>query len=193
MHGLALRAVQLFVEDLHGASRWTEVIKEAGFDFEEFEAMLDYDDDIARETMAALERVMGRPLAEVMEDLGTYLVSHPNMERLRRLLRFGGVNFTEFLHSLDDLPARVRLPNFELPSIELREHSASHFSVTCRGSIDGFGHVLMGILRTMADDYGALVLLEYKGSAGVFETLSVTLIEDTFAEGREFNLGAMVI
>ncbi|MEL7092550.1 MAG: heme NO-binding domain-containing protein, partial [Pseudomonadota bacterium] len=123
---------------------------------------------------------------------GTYLVSHPSVEALRRLLRFGGVTFVEFLHSLDDLPDRARLAvsDLNLPRIELREHTASCFSLFCDSPIDGYGHVLMGVLRAMADDYGALAVLEHSGGGPGTEVISISLIETEFAEGRIFELGA---
>lgn len=194
MHGLVLRAIQLFVIDLHGRAKWAELVKHAGFEFDEFEAMMDYEPAVAAQTVDSLGAVLGRPLSEVFEDIGTYLVSHPNVEALRRLLRFGGATFTEFLHSLDDLPARARLavPSLLLPDIELRAHSTSHYSVTCRSAVQGYGHVLIGILRTMADDYGALAVVEHRSCGQGLETLSVTVLEDTFSQGRSFELAAMV-
>jgi len=192
MHGLALRAVQSFVEDCHGRGKWLKVAEAAELGFDEFESMLDYDEDVALATLQAMTQVLVRPLPELLEDLGTYLVSHPNAEALRRLLRFGGVTFEEFLHSLDDLPDRARLAvaELDLPTIELREHSAHHFSVTCRSAFDGWGYVLMGILRTMADDYGALAMVDHRGGGQGAETLAITLLETEFSAGRDFELGA---
>ena len=85
--------------------------------------MLVYDDDMTVRVLDALCADLNRPRAEMLEDLGTYLVSHPKMEDLRRLLRFGGVTYVEFLHSLDDLSDRVRLAVSDLclPTLELRE------------------------------------------------------------------------
>ncbi len=63
----------------------------------------------------------------LLEDLGTYLVSHPNVQGLRRLLRFGGAGFIDFLHSLDELHDRARLavPDLDLPQLELRDHGSA--------------------------------------------------------------------
>ncbi|WP_147106522.1 heme NO-binding domain-containing protein [Tateyamaria sp. syn59] len=192
MHGLINRAIQCFVTDSYGADKWVEATRIADLDFVEFEAMLTYDDDITPRLLDAISNVLNRPRSDVMEDMGTYLVSHPNVEALRRLLRFGGVTFVEFLHSLDDLPDRARLAvsDLNLPRIELRDHSPTHFSLICESPMDGYGHVMMGILRTMADDYGALALLEHTGSGNGIETISVTLVETEFAAGRAFDLGA---
>ncbi len=192
MHGLALRAVQRFVVDCHGAQAWDKIVELAGFEFTEFESMLDYNSETATRTMAALETVLEQPLPEVLEDLGTYLVSHPNVEALRRLLRFGGVTFEEFLHSLDDLPDRARLAveDLDLPEIQLREHATGRYSLTTRSNITGWGSVMMGILRTMADDYGALAMVEHRGGGQGTETLSILLLEAGFSAGRSFDLGA---
>ncbi|MEO0402266.1 MAG: heme NO-binding domain-containing protein [Pseudomonadota bacterium] len=192
MHGLINRAIQCFVSDSYGADKWVEAARVADLDFVEFEAMLTYDDDITPALLDAVSHVLDRPRDEMMEDIGTYLVSHPNVEALRRLLRFGGVNFVEFLHSLDDLPDRARLAvsDLQLPRIELRDHSPTQFSLICQCPVAGYGHVMMGILRTMADDYGALAVLEHTGSGNGVETISVSLIETEFAEGRVFDLGA---
>ncbi|MBO9472602.1 heme NO-binding domain-containing protein [Shimia sp. R10_1] len=192
MHGLINRAIQCFVRDSYGQPRWIEVTRLAGVETTDFEAMLHYDDSATENLIKAAADVIGAPWETVLEDIGTYLVTHPNVEALRRLLRFGGVDFVEFLHSLDELPDRARLAvdDLVLPSMEVREHAPDRFSLTCRHPQAGFGHVLIGILRTMADDYGALVFLEHRGTNGDTEVIDITLVVNAFASGREFELGA---
>ncbi len=154
--------------------------------------MLVYDDELTPKMLNIISELLDRPQVELMEDIGTYLVSHPNVEALRRLLRFGGVTFVEFLHSLDDLPDRARLAvgDLELPALELTEDGPMQFTLRCENQLHGFGYVMMGILRAMADDYGVLALLDYAGSTETAENISITLIETEFAEGRSFELGA---
>ncbi|MEL7100851.1 MAG: heme NO-binding domain-containing protein [Pseudomonadota bacterium] len=192
MHGLVNKAVELFVIDSYGGDKWEAVVRSADAPVATFEPMMLYDDAITDALIAAAATVTGHTRPDILEDLGTYLVSHPNMETIRRLLRFGGVTLVEFLHSLDDLPDRVRMamPDLELPRIELREWSTSEFALICVSEVDGFGHVMIGILRALADDYGALALLDHQGRAGHVETVAITLIETDFAEGRAFELGA---
>ncbi len=192
MHGLINRAIQCFVRDSYGRERWIEVTHLADLGFSDFEAMLHYDDELTDAVLEAVSRSLGVPRDTVLEDVGTYLVSHPNVEALRRLLRFGGVSFEEFLHSLDELPDRARLAvdDLVLPRMELREYGENTYSLTCESEHDGFGHVLMGVLRTLADDYGALVFLEHKGGQPGHEIIEITLIEAAFAQGRSFDLGA---
>jgi len=192
MHGLINRALQTFVCQTYGKERWLRVTEAADLGFTEFEAMLFYEESQTFRVLEALCADLGRPQSEVLEDLGTYLVSDPSVEALRRLLRFGGVTYVEFLHSLDDLPDRARLAvdDLHLPSLEVREEVSGRFSLSCGPGVPGFGWVMMGVLRTMADDYGALVFLEYEGKRDQNEVICITLIETSFAAGRSFELGA---
>ncbi|MBV1896196.1 MAG: heme NO-binding domain-containing protein [Rhodobacteraceae bacterium] len=192
MHGLINRTIQSFTCHTYGHARWLAVTEAAGLDFSEFEAMLTYDEDLTRQVLSALCADLDRDETDVLEDLGTFLVSNPNVESLRRLLRFGGVNYTEFLHSLDDLPDRARLAvsDLNLPKLELREHAAGQYSLTCRAGLQGFGSVMQGVLRAMADDYGALVVLDHHGGNNGAEVIDITVIESAWAKGRSFDLGA---
>lgn len=191
MHGLINRAIQSFVVHTYGAQRWRVVVNQSALEFDEFEAMLSYDDELTFRVLSVMQEVLNRPLDEILEDIGTFLVSNPEVEALRRLLRFAGVTYVEFLHSLDDLPDRTRLAvsDLHLPAMELREHAPGQFSLTCHPGLPGFGHVIMGLLRAMADDYGALVMLTHDGKKDGVEVISITLVESYFSEGREFDLG----
>jgi len=192
MHGLVNRAIQSFVTNTYGPDRWSRVTEAAGLEQPGFEAMLSYDDALTDAVLDALCADLGRGRGEVLEDLGTYLVSHPAVEALRRLLRFGGETYVDFLHSLDDLPDRARLavPDLHLPALVLREEGEGRYSLACGPELPGFGWVMMGILRAMADDYGALVMLEHQGASAATEVIAITLIESAFAKGRAFDLGA---
>ncbi|WP_300029080.1 heme NO-binding domain-containing protein [uncultured Roseobacter sp.] len=192
MHGLVNRAIQRFVTDCYGEAQWRAAIKRADVGVTEFEAMLTYEEELTTQVLTAVSDVLDRPYEELMEDIGTYLVSHPNVEALRRLLRFSGVDFTDFLHSLDDLPDRARLAvsDLELPRITLKEQGTGYYRLSVQSRIPGAGHLFTGVLRAMADDYGALVFLEHQGSENGAEIVGVSLLETEFSEGRGFHLGA---
>lgn len=192
MHGLINKAIQCFATKTYGADRWAAIVRDADIDVAAFEPMLSYDDALTDRILTALCGALDRPCDEVLEDLGTFLVSHPGAEGLRRLLRFGGVGYVDFLHSLDDLPDRVRLAvsDLNLPALELRELSAGRFSLTCGPGLPGFARVMMGVLRALADDYGALVTLEHEGRCEHGEVIAITVVETAFAAGRAFDLGA---
>ncbi|MEP1612317.1 MAG: heme NO-binding domain-containing protein [Roseobacter sp.] len=192
MHGLINRGIQRFVIDSYGDTKWRASVSRAGLTFNDFEAMWIYEDDITHDVLAAVCEVLDRPYDELLEDIGTYLVSHQNVEALRRLLRFGGVNFAEFLYSLDDLPDRARLavPRLQLPRLELREETSECYTLRCFGENEGWGYLFMGVLRAMSDDYGALTYLEHMGTQDGAEVLQISLLETEYSDGREFDLGA---
>ncbi|QOL80788.1 heme NO-binding domain-containing protein [Pseudooceanicola spongiae] len=192
MHGLINTSIQCFLRDTYGEAVWSDVSLAVDLPFDGFEAMLVYDDALTWRVLEAASERLKKPVSMVLEDIGTYLVSHPNNEALRRLLRFAGLCYEDFLHSLDDLPDRTRLAvsDLNLPVLELRQHSGGRFSVTCHSRMPGFGHVLVGVLRAMADDYGALVTLEHMGVVQGIEKIEIYLVETAFSEGRSFELGA---
>lgn len=190
MHGLINRAIQRFVEDTQGLALWTEVAERAAPGLAGFESMLSYDDAVTRRLLDALSGRTGTPEQMVLEDLGTYLVCHPNTEPLRRLLRFGGESFVDFLFSLDELADRVRLavPDLVLPATEITEIRPGQFRLVTEPGLAGYGHVMIGLLRAMADDYGVLALVELVSDGPEGARITVAVAEAAFAEGRSFNL-----
>lgn len=190
MHGLVNRALECFLHDTYGARAWGAIAADAGVAVDGFEPMLVYDDALTEAVLAAALGHLQRDRAQLLEDFGTYLVSNPRTEPVRRLLRFGGVSFHEFLYSLDDLHdrARLALAALALPRLEPREVGNGQFRVMVQGGFAGVGHVVLGALRAMADDYGALVLLEHGGLAGGGEMVTVELLDESYAAGREFAL-----
>jgi hypothetical protein len=192
MHGLINRAIQRFAEDAYGAAVWRAAAAEAQPGLAGFEAMLSYDDALTGAVLAALSRQTGLPQPLLLEDLGTYLVRHPATETVRRLLRFGGESYVEFLQSLDELPDRVGLavPDLRLPALDLRDLGPGAFLLTAAPGWPGFGHVLVGLLRAMADDYGALALVTLLDDGGAGARLSIRVADAAHAEGRRFELAA---
>ncbi|MEM6477414.1 MAG: heme NO-binding domain-containing protein [Pseudomonadota bacterium] len=190
MHGLMNRALQCFLRDTYGEETWADIMQQADLGYASFESMLIYEDEVTFQVLDLATQALGKTRDDLLEDLGTYLVSHKNTQALRRLLRFGGVDFLEFLHSLDDLPGRARLavPDLALPTLELRELDDVTFSLICGNDVPGFGHVMMGVLRAMADDYGALAFLELDESELSHGVLRVSLLDEAFSEGRAFEL-----
>lgn len=186
MHGLINRSIQCFLRDTYGQAIWLRAARQAGLRFDSFEPMLHYPPDLTDRLIDVSAQVLDRPRDAVLEDLGTYLVSNPDLDRVRRLLRFGGVTFTDFLHSLEDLPDRCRLalPELSLPAIALSDFGDGLFCLHCGRMFAGAGHVMVGLLRAMADDYGALVVVEHGGLASGTSAPLAVFPHDLSDEGR---------
>ncbi len=193
MHGLINRSLECFLGETYGCDKWRDIARDAGLGFDSFESMFAYDDALTYAVLDAAARRLSKSKDALLEDLGTYLVSNSKTGAVRRLLRFGGVTFVEFLHSLDDLQERAKLavPELDIPRISLSGScETGEFVLRCTGPHPGFGRVMLGLLRAIADDYGALVMLEPLGEGAEYEELSITVVESRFADGRAFSLAA---
>lgn len=187
MHGLINKSVQAFLRDHYGADVWHRVADRAGVGREGFEAMLHYDDALTESLLSAAQAELDEPRAALLEDIGAWLAM---TEPLRRLLRFGGSDYWDFLYSLDDLQGRglMALPDLDLPDLNLQSDARGHFTLRVKGAMPGWGAVLAGVLRAMADDYGALVVIEPLEPLGGAERSRVLLLEAAYCEGRPFDL-----
>lgn len=190
MHGLINCSLQLYLSDRHGPKVWEALAQEVEVPDGRFEAMLRYEDTLTTALVEAASRKLMRSEAEILEDLGTFLVTSPRTEVVRRLLRYGGVNFREFLYSLDELQGRVKLavPDLEMPKLELRAEGEQDYQLLCTEARVGMGYVLVGVLRALADDYGALVLLEEEHKTTGDMVVTVQLLNAEHATGRRFSL-----
>ncbi len=190
MHGLINRSFEGFLRGTYGDEFWAKLVAELNFGFTSFEPMFLYEPELTRKMVDHAARELGKPKETLLEDFGTFLIVNTRSDRVRRLLRFGGGTFTEFLHSLEDLPGRARLavPEIDMPDIELEELTEGRYALFVTHPEPGFGYVILGTLRALADDYGALVFLDHQGRTGVTEQISVHLLDSKHAEGRHFDL-----
>ncbi|PWE28707.1 heme NO-binding domain-containing protein [Pararhodobacter marinus] len=208
MHGLINKALQTFLCDSFGRATWDDVLARAGLrhrlDPDGFEAMNIYDDRWTQEILAAAGETLRRPQESLLEDLGTYLVSSERMENLRRLLRFGGVTFTDFLYSLDELQGRSALavPDLDMPVLSISCTAEDSFALTCGPGWPGLGHVMLGVLRAMADDYGVLAVLDHCDTQGCtcptgdrtcFEIITIRVHDPAHQAARQFDLATELL
>jgi hypothetical protein len=186
MDALLLRSLQGYVRDTFGAPLWQAVCRRAALTTETFEPMLRYDPGTADRVAQSAAEILGRPVETIWEDMGTYLVTNPGHEGVRRLLRFGGASFADFLLSLEEMPGRARLalPDLRFPEMTLTELGPDRFEIRCLSRISGLPRVLVGILTSMADDYGTLCVIE----AAEKSRISVHILDSMHAEGRRFDL-----
>lgn len=193
MHGLVGRALESFLEDEHGPEVRRAALERAALPPDGFRSTRTYPAGAVPLLLQAASARIGLPPRTLLVDLGIWLVSKPRNEALRRLVRFGGEDFTGFLHSLEDLPARGRLavPGLDLPRIAMLDRNPI-YEITTEAPECGAGWVTSGVLRGMADDYGVLALVEHRGlmrRGGLcMERITVEVADDDHAAGRSFDL-----
>jgi hypothetical protein len=192
MYGLLLRSIQTYLRATFGSAVWARVLRAAAMPSEGFEPMLPYDQATLDSVVSACSDELGRSPDVILEDVGTFLVAHPGNTALRRLLHFGGANYEEFLYSLEELPDRGRLalPGLDLPQVALSNLGVGKFRLSFSGGFPSLFPVIVGVLRAMADDYGALVLIDTEREAALESefVLSVNLLSEAHGAGHQFEL-----
>lgn len=136
-----------------------------------------------RQALALVAAQMVKSRAEMFEDVGAWLT---RLEPIRRLLRFSGRDFRDFLLGLEELPGRAHLvlPHLAVPDLTITRLTGA-IVITVRADDPDWQPVLIGLVRGMADDYGALCLIDADGP-----DIRVEIWEERFAEGRNFRLSA---
>ena len=96
----------------------------------------------------------------------------------------------DFLHSLEEMPGRARLalPDLDLPEILLAECGQDRFVIRCQTAVPGLARILVGILMAMADDYGALCVIEAEDGPGGMCQIAVRVLDTLHGEARRFEL-----
>lgn len=186
MDALLLRSLQSYVLDTFGGAIWQDICQAAGHPAMTFEPMLRYEPGLADRVSDIAAGILGRPVDAIWEDVGTHLVTNPDREGVRRLLRFGGLSFADFLHSLEELPGRARLalPDLDPPEVTLDEVGPDRFELRCRSHLRAAQRVLTGLVTAMADDYGALCLIE----EGPDTCTMISVLDSRHATAKAFNL-----
>jgi hypothetical protein len=190
MDALLLRSLQGYVRNTFGVVVWQTVCRRARLAVESFEPLLSYDEGLADQVAQAAAEVLGRPVDAVWQDVGTHLVINPDHEGVRRLLRFGGVGFVDFLYSLEELPGRshLALPGIALPALELHEIGPDRFEVRCQSHVAGLSQILVGVLTAMADDYGTLCVIEEGHHSSGERRILVEVMDSFHSAARPFDL-----
>lgn len=182
MHGLINRSIENFVRSCYGGAVWREIAAEIGLGEGGFYSFRHYPPALTRDLTAAVARNLQRPEAEMLEDVGAWLA---RVEPVRRLLRFSGSDFSDFIVALEELPGRARmvLPDLDVPGLTVQVCGAQQYRIRVVDGDDFWLPLISGLLRAMSDDYGALSLILYEGGA-----LFVDVSDMSFGAARDFDL-----
>ena len=188
MHGLINRSIEGFLRDTYGDAFWRAVAEASGIDPRGFQTIREYPDALSHALINNAALRLDKPETELLEDLGAWLA---RLESIRRLLRFSGRDFGEFLMTLDELPGRAHMviPDLGMPRMQVTACSGNPAGGAIRvlmpDCFQEWRSVMAGLIRAMADDYGALGLIGVDGNA-----VTVQVSDSSFCEGRSFTLGA---
>ncbi|MDT1063342.1 heme NO-binding domain-containing protein [Paracoccus sp. CPCC 101403] len=182
MLGMLDRSLEAFLRDCHGDEAWRDILAAANIRPEEFLSSAFTGRSRIRRIVLIAARKLGKAPEDILEDLGAWLVQ---IEPIRRLLRFSGTSYGDFVLSLGELPARAGMILADMPEFGLAvvQKGQGGFAILSRRLPPGWLNVLAGALRGMADDYGTLALISVNGEAIL---LSIAL--EGHAASRPFAL-----
>lgn len=162
MHGLINRSFELFLRDCYGEDMWERVARQAKVDPRGFFLLQKSSDKVTDTLILEAATALRKEKGELIEDHGGWLTQR---EPIRRLLRFSGRDFSEFVVSLGEFPRRAQMviPSLKVPRIAVAMPTEQSYEVTVDGSVDIWPMLLAGVLRGMADDYGALAVITVDG------------------------------
>ena len=195
MHGLVNRSIENFIRHRHSAGLWHDICDGADFDTHTMEPMIVHSLKSTEDILSQATDLLDMSRDQILEDIGTFLVADPSNSTVRRLLRYGGETFRDFLFSLAELPERARLAidDLDLPNLRIEPVGHSSFRVSISKSWSGFPALAVGALRAMADDYGALVFITRSDQSDQGDAaLNVDLLDTSFAASKPFSLAMKV-
>lgn len=151
------RAVAAYFQSHYGDDVWYAILHRARLSDAEI-LSIEFRPRVVRKLFITGVRHLAKTPGELLEDLGAWLVQ---IDSIRRLLRFSGSTFEEFIESLVEIPDRGRMIFPKLPALELRlvTRDDGALEILVHGAPDGWVLVMAGALRAMADDYGALAVV----------------------------------
>lgn len=182
MHTLINRAIEGFLRDIYGEDLWQAVAVSSGADRRGFAAVGARRANVSLAMVDHACRCLDKPRDELLQDLGAWIAGR---ESIRRLLRFSGDSYGSFLDSLHELPGRAHLvvPDLGMPRLVVSDEADGWRRVRLQDAAIEWCPVMAGLMRAMADDYGALSLIETEG-----DVIRVHVSDGAFAQGRAFDL-----
>ncbi|MEM7242906.1 MAG: heme NO-binding domain-containing protein [Pseudomonadota bacterium] len=189
MHGLINYGLQSFAEEIYGKALWQDLVAQAELPCETFETMLIYDDDVTLRIVDHLAEMTRHKRTEILEDFGTFLVSEHSSPAILSLLKLAGASYRDFLMSLEDVAARLKiaLPELDIPNMQVTKHASTQFELSFQSPLDGYGEAFLGLLRAMADYYNVLATLDLERADAnnvVSYRFLVTLYEEDWAKAQ---------
>lgn len=182
MHSMINRALEGFLRGTYGDALWMDVLRIAQVEQLGFLTRNSPNRRATRRVLNAASHELNKPVDELLEDMGAWLV---RLEPIRRLLRFSGRDYGEFVLALDELPGRARmiLPEIPLRDLFVKQSAPGEYTIGADDLPVGWIWAIAGALRGMADDYGTLALIAVSGNR-----ISLSIALEEHAMCRPFQL-----
>ena len=182
MHKIATNCLEMFLKDAYGDDLWQSVADAAGFDSGDLLNWHGASEEVAESIFVEASARLGKSRQEFLEDMGAWLT---HQEPIRRLLRFSGGRFYDFLGSLREIVPRIKmvLPDIGISNLRVSTNGTGSYCILGKEEDVDFIWIISGAIRGMADDYGALAVISTSANS-----VNVDVALPEFSERRGFSL-----
>jgi len=166
MYGMVNLAIEGYLTERYGDSVWQTVKDKAAPGIDRFLTMEQYPEEVTQGLVAAAAEITGRPMDEMLNELGEYFTGYAKRSGHGELLDIIGSNLPEALDNLDNMHTRVALafPDLRPPSFwctDVDDHSLILHYLSERS---GLAPMIPGAVRGLAGMFGTEVVVRLVAS-----------------------------
>ncbi|WP_297573697.1 heme NO-binding domain-containing protein [uncultured Deefgea sp.] len=162
MYGIVNKALEEMVCSQYGPQIWENILRQADLNDEIFLSHNCYPDEITYRLVGATCAITGREAAPLLEDFGRHWVLETGRRSYGGLLEAGGRNLSDFLLSLPNFHARVRLiyPQLNPPEFNCEVIGPGQIKVRYFSTRPGLAHFVIGLLDGLGTLFATKVSVE---------------------------------
>ena len=162
MYGLVNQAIEELVCARYGNATWDNIRQLAKTEVDGFVRMESYPDAITYNIVGAACQHLEISAEALLEEIGMYWVKFTGAKGYGEILESAGSDLFELLANLDDMHSRVAMvyPKLAPPSFECETLSSSKIVLHYRSHRDGLAHMVIGLIKGLADHFGDTITVE---------------------------------
>lgn len=156
MYGLVNQGIHAFIVEHFGHEDWEDICRETGLEFQEFESMLTYPDDVTYRLIDCISKKYKMSAAEVLKTFGDYWVDFSSSSKLGQLMRFGGTSLVERLETLNEMHARIKttMPHLKPPEFEFEVGENGTHKLHYASDREGLEPMVIGLVEGLGRETG---------------------------------------
>jgi hypothetical protein len=156
MFGLATRRIESLVSERHGPDAWATIQAVGRIVDEEFQTILDFEDEDPEAVIEAIAWRLEMPVPEVLLAIGRFWIAYSKETMLGKFMQFKGAAIVARLHELEGLSEWIALaaPRLEPPKFRFEEGSGDAHRLHYFSSRHGYQPLLIGLLYGLVEETG---------------------------------------
>lgn len=179
MYGMVNLAIQELLCRRYGTEIWENIRSQFSIPTEQvFLTVEQYPDELSTNILTAASGLIGRPLPQLLEELGEYWIPFAQRSGYGELLGLLGGNLFEALGNLDNLHMRVGLafPELQPPSFWVTDVQGNTFMLHYHSQRAGFAPMVPGLVKGLGEYFNQDVRInELNGSDAHHHVFTVFL------------------